>query len=168
MKQETATFKKYIKNKKTGQLISIDDIDWSDNNNNTSNSRAVSNNPLLEYKKNPLVKDKVVKEMRIKYGHYSSINTDTIREDSEAKTATRPKKQIKPYSFQPIPDSRLLDLANQYLTTDESLERFQNEQRIKSNEDVLSSSSHISTHNRLRDDKPRRINGDLDYYNKIK
>ncbi len=160
--------KKYIKNKKTGQLISIDDIDWSDNN--TSNSRAVTNNPLLEYKKNPLVKDKVVKEMRSKYGHYSSINTDTIREDSEAKTVTRPKKQIQPYSFQPIPDSRLFDLANQYLTTDESLERFQNEQRVKSNEDVLSSSSHISTHNRFVEEKakPRRINGDQDYYKNLK
>jgi hypothetical protein len=116
----------------------------------------------LEYKKNPLIKDRVIKEMRNKYGHYSSINTDTVREDTDMnRIATqKQKRKIKPYSFQPIPDSRLFDLANQYLTTDESLERFQNEQRVRG-EDILS-----TTQDKIKEEvktKSKRASRDLDY-----
>lgn len=100
--------------------------------------------------------------MRNKYGHYSSINTDTVREENkeyykaQGKEKVKQQKPMKPYSFQPIPDSRLFDLANQYLTTDESLEQFQNEQKKKGTGDIITSSSNICTTNNR--DSSRRVN----------
>jgi len=55
--------------------------------------------------------------------------SDTLRRSIERKVGE--KLKLNPFSLQNISDAKLLEMANQYITTDESLDRFQNRLREK-------------------------------------
>ena len=75
-----------------------------------------------------------------------SINDEYVEYNPQKiinKNLKRKFKKEKKKKYLPIPDSRLFDLANQYLTTDESLERFQYSLK-KKNESLDDKSSMFS------------------------
>jgi hypothetical protein len=83
--------------------------------------------------------DESEKSLRNSKGEISATTSINLSNNLiNKKTHNHNKYKVNPHSLQNVSDSKLLEMANQYITTDESLEKFQSRLKEKNSTFVMS------------------------------